>query len=87
MIKQFLTGVWRGANTFEHTQLTRQDEVIRFLFDTFEKLNGKRVGLLRADSGFYDKKVFEYLKRKNIHCIIAARPHAPIQQMLATHKT
>jgi hypothetical protein len=36
-----------------------------FLDDTFEKLQGKRVGLFRVDSGFYDKKVFHYLENKS----------------------
>lgn len=194
LIKQFMTSVWCGANRFEHTEVTRQDEVIRaiwgfnrmaghkayqrffqkftqgtnqrvfthwyqwffqqlqfdnftldvdstihtkygqqegakkgynsqkpgrlshhpliafvseckmvanfwlrsgdaytsnnvesFLEDTFEKLAGKRVGLFRADSGFYDKKVFKYLEKKNINYIIAVRLHRPLQQKIAAH--
>lgn len=54
-----------------------------FLEDTFEKLKGKCIGLLRADSGFYDRKVFEYLEGKGISYIIAARLYAPIQQTIA----
>lgn len=57
-----------------------------FLDDTFEKLAGKKVGLFRADSGFYDKRVFNYLERKNINYIIAVRLHRPLQQKLASHK-
>ena len=29
-----------------------------FLESTFERLKGKTIGLLRADNGFYDKKIF-----------------------------
>lgn len=58
-----------------------------FLDDTFEKLQGKKVGLFRADSGFYDKKVFNYLERKGINYIIAVRLHRPLQQKIAAHKT
>lgn len=196
LIKQFMTSIWCGANKFEHTEVTRQDEVIRrfwgfrqmaghkafqrffnkfnqatnqevftrwfewffsglkfdnftldvdssvitryghqqgakkgynskkpgrpshhplmafvaetkmaanfwlrsgdahtannmeaFLEDTLEKLKDKRIGLLRADSGFYDKKVFEYLENKGIDYIIAARMYAPIQQAIAGQKT
>jgi len=29
LIKQFMTSVWCGANKFEHTEATCQDEVIR----------------------------------------------------------
>ncbi len=195
LIKQFMTSVWCGANKFEHTEVTRQDEVIRefwnfkrmaghksfqrffnkfdvgtnqqvfrdlyqwffsqlrfdnftldvdssiytrygsqqgakkgynpkkpgrashhplmafvaeckmvanfwlrsgdahtaknieaFLEDTFEKLSTKRIGLLRADSGFYDRKVFDYLEQKRIKYIVAARLYAPIQQLLSQHK-
>jgi Transposase DDE domain group 1 len=196
LIKQFMTSVWCGANKFEHTEVTRQDEVIRqfwgfdrmaghksfqrffnkfdlarnqkiftplyqwffknlqfdnftldvdstvhtrygsqqgakkgynpkkpgrlshhplmafvadckmvanfwlrsgdayssnhieaFLDDTLEKLQGKKVGLFRADSGFYDKKVFNYLERKSINYIIAVRLYAPVQQLIASNKT
>jgi hypothetical protein len=56
-----------------------------FLDDTFEKLKGKHIGLLRADSGFYDKKVFDYLEAKNINYIVAARLYAPLQYLVANH--
>jgi hypothetical protein len=58
-----------------------------FLDDTFEKLQGKRIGLFRADSGFYDKKVFNYLERKDINYIVAVRLYAPVQHLIAYHKT
>lgn len=196
LIKQFMTSVWCGANKFEHTEVTRQDEVIRqfwgfdrmaghksfqrffnkfdlatnqrvftslyqwffknllfdnftldidstvhirygnqqgakkgynpkkpgrfshhplmafvaeckmvanfwlrsgdaytsnnieaFLEDTFEKLAGKKIGLLRADSGFYDKKVLQYLEARQINYVIAVRLYAPVQQLVASHKT
>jgi hypothetical protein len=196
LIKQFISSVWSGANKFEHTEVTRQDEVIRqiwgfkrmaghksfqrffnkfdlatnqlvftalyqwffknlrfdnftldvdssvnprygtqqgakkgynpkkpgrashhpliafvaeckmvanfwlrsgdantsnnieaFLDDTFEKLSGKRIGLFRADSGFYDKKVFNYLEKKGINYIIAVRLYRPVQQLIVSHKT
>jgi len=194
LVKQFMTSVWCGANKFEHTEVTRQDEVIRqfwqfrrmaghksfqrffnkfdlalnqkvftalyqwfyrglqfdnftldvdssihtrygnqqgakkgynpkkpgrnahhplmafvaetkmvanfwlrpgdaftsnnieaFLDDTFEKLQGKRIGLFRADSGFYDKKVFNYLEGKDINYIVAVRLYQPVQQLIVSH--
>ena len=58
-----------------------------FLEDTFEKLNGKTIGLFRADSGFYDKKVFNFLEARNINYIVAVRLHRPLQQKMAAHRT
>lgn len=58
-----------------------------FLEDTFDKLKGKTIGLLRADSGFYDKSVFEWLEEKSINYVIAARMYAPIQRMIASQKS
>ena len=48
-----------------------------FLEDTFEKLKGKTIGLFRADSGFYDKKVFNFLEARNINYSVAVRLHRP----------
>jgi hypothetical protein len=58
-----------------------------FLDDTFEKLQGKRIGLFRADSGFYDKKILNYLEDKRLNYIVAVRLYAPVQQLIALHKT
>jgi len=61
-----------------------------FLEDTFTKLEGKTIGLLRADSGFYDKKIFEYLEKgrlKAINYIIAAKFYRPIKLAMAYQKT
>lgn len=57
-----------------------------FLLDTFEKLKGKTIGLLRADSGFYDKEVFNWLEEKAINYIIAARMYSPIQRLISSQK-
>lgn len=56
-----------------------------FLIDTIEKLNGRRIGLFRADSGFYDQKVFRMLEENPLisNYIVAARFYAPIQKVLA----
>lgn len=63
---------------------------VGFLEDTLCKLNGKKVGLIRADSGFYDRQIFDYLengREKPIDYIIAARFYHPIKLTLAHHKT
>lgn len=41
LIKQFMTSVWCGANKFEHTEVTRQDEVIRQFWE-FERMAGHK---------------------------------------------
>lgn len=52
-----------------------------FLDDTLLKLEGKKIGLLRADSGFYGENIFEYLenKEKPINYIIAAKLYRPVK--------
>jgi len=57
-----------------------------FLQDTLAKLHGKKIGLLRADSGFYGKQVFDFLEQHRINYIVAARFYTPIQQRVASHK-
>lgn len=63
---------------------------LSFLEDTLTKLEGKKIGLLRADSGFYDKKIFEYLENgrsKPVDYIIAAKFYRPIKLAMAYQKT
>jgi len=63
------------------------NNLFSFLEDTLQRLVGKRIGLLRADSGFYGDKTFEYLEREQrpINYIIAAPLHRPVQRMIAGH--
>lgn len=51
-----------------------------FLEDTLSRLKGKKISLLRADSGFYDKSIFDYLEDKSIHYIIVAKHYSTIQR-------
>jgi hypothetical protein len=63
---------------------------LNFLEDTLTKLGDKKVGLIRADSGFYSKEIFEYLEKsrtKPIEYIIAAKFYRPIKLALAYQKT
>jgi hypothetical protein len=54
---------------------------LNFLEDTITNLAGKKVGLLRADSGFYNKEIFEYLESRQqpIKYIVAAKFYRPIK--------
>lgn len=60
-----------------------------YLENTFERLEGKMIGLLRADSGFYDKKIFEYLENrvKPFNYIITAKFYRTLKLALAREKT
>ena len=60
-----------------------------FLENTFERLEGKTIGLLRADSGFYDKKIFEYLENrvKTVNYIIAAKFYRPLKLAIAREQS
>jgi hypothetical protein len=59
-----------------------------FLSDTLEKLSGKKIGLLRADSGFFSRDIIEHLENpeRSIPYIIAVRLHRTLQRMLAGHR-
>lgn len=57
-----------------------------FLEDTLDRLKGKKIGLIRLDSGFYDKQVFEYMEEKSLSYIVAARLYEPIQRVIANEK-
>jgi hypothetical protein len=60
-----------------------------FLEDTLAKLAGKTVGLIRADSGFYSKEIFDYLETSRsepMKYVIAAKFYTPIKRALAYHQ-
>ncbi len=60
---------------------------VAFLEDTLNKLSGKKVSLVRLDSGFYDQKVFNYLEKRKLSYIVAARMYHPIQRTIAGQRT
>lgn len=53
-----------------------------FLANTVERLGGKRVALLRADSGFADSAFLDHLDEQKMHHIIALRLNQPLQRAL-----
>jgi hypothetical protein len=58
------------------------NNVHAFLDSTLDNLSGKRIGLLRADSGFSDNTFLCRLEDKNISHIIALRLNQPLQRAL-----
>jgi hypothetical protein len=71
-------GAAHTANNFE-----------AFLVQTLAHLQNKKIGLLRADSGFYDRKIFELLEKKenSISYIIACPMYQTIQRKIHSQKT
>jgi hypothetical protein len=57
-----------------------------FLDNTLDKLGGKRVALLRADSGFCDHAFLAELEQKALHHIIALRLNQPLQRALVEQR-
>jgi hypothetical protein len=53
-----------------------------FIESTLENLGATKVGLFRADSGFYDKAIVALLKAKKISHIISARLTQALQQAI-----
>jgi hypothetical protein len=59
------------------------DNFVSFLSDTFDKLRGKTISLLRLDSGFHSTEVLDWVEGKGINYIVAARFYEPIQHQIA----
>ena len=58
------------------------NNVLQFLESTLHHLGDKTVGLLRADSGFFDEAVLCALENKHIPYIIATRLTQPLQRTI-----
>jgi len=61
---------------------------LAFLEDTLSRLKGKKVGLIRADSGFFSGEIFDYLENynqgKGLNYIIACRFNNNIKMKLSS---
>jgi hypothetical protein len=75
---RLVANMWlRSGNT------ASSENFLSFLEDTLSKLKNKTISLIRLDSGFYSKEIFEYLEKRAIDYIVAARFYAPIQKLLS----
>jgi len=54
-----------------------------FIEETLVRLQNQHIGLVRLDSGFFDKKILSLLEGKGISYIVSVPLNAPIQKMLA----
>ena len=55
---------------------------LAFLEDTLENLQGKTVGLIRMDSGFFAKEILDYLESRELQYIVACKFTWPIKREL-----
>ncbi len=62
---------------------TSSDNFFGFLEDTLENLGNKKAKLLRLDSGFYSKKIIEYLEQKQLNYIISVKNYRSIQRRIS----
>lgn len=60
------------------------NNILEFLSATLRHLGNKTVGLLRADSGFFDDAVMNFLHARQIAYIISARLTQPLQQRVVS---
>lgn len=58
------------------------NNILQFLESTLHHLGDKVVGLLRADSGFFDEAILSVLEDKQIPYIVAARLTQPLQRAI-----
>jgi hypothetical protein len=80
---RMVANVWlRSGNTHS------ANNMFSFLEDTLEKLQCKRIGLLRGDSGFYGEEIFQCLEEREmpIPYIIAARLYSPVQRLISKQR-
>jgi len=62
-------------------------QCVDFLEETLSILRNKKVGLLRADSGFASDTIFTHLETKQINYVVAGRMHQGIQDKIRQIKT
>ncbi len=55
---------------------------VSFLAETLSFFGGKKVGLVRLDSGFCQKDVLEYLEQQKLNYIVAAKFLYPVQRLI-----
>ena len=60
---------------------------LAFLEDTLSRLQGKRVGLVRMDSGFFTKEILDCLEKKELPYIMACRFNNRIKYSLTHERT
>ncbi|MHB8603588.1 MAG: IS1380 family transposase [Nitrosotalea sp.] len=79
---RMIANAWlRSGNTSSASSFAQ------FLEETLRILEGKIIGLVRADSGFYSQHIFDMLEQKKLPYVIAAKMHKPLQYAIKEIKT
>ena len=62
------------------------DNFINFLENTISRLDTKKIGLIRADSGFYEESILSYLEQRDnaLDYIVACKFYQPLQRHIAS---
>ncbi len=71
----------RSGNT------SSSNNIEAFLEETFLILKNKKIGLFRADSGFFSHSILNFIENKEIAYVIAAKMHSRMQDKIAEIKT
>lgn len=58
------------------------NNIIAFLEETFQILSNKKVGLFRADSGFYQNTVMEWLEKRAVDYVIAIKMYPNLKDVM-----
>lgn len=70
----------RAGNTSASTNY------LSFLEDTLSRLENKKVGLIRMDSGFFAQEILNHLENRCLHYIVACRFNNRIKSALASQR-
>lgn len=62
------------------------NNTLAFLEDTLDHLQGKKVSLIRLDSGFFVTEIMDYLEENSYSYIVAARFYQPIQRLIGSRQ-
>ena len=75
-------GGWWPTSGCARATPAQSNNILSFIESALENLGTTKVGLFRADSGFYDKTIVSLLTTKGISHIISARLTQALQQAI-----
>lgn len=83
----FVNDIRMVANCWNRSGNTASSSnCIHFLEETFEILQNKKVGLLRADSGFCSETILKFIEDRNIAYVMSCKLYANLQSAIYHHQ-